>query len=334
MSKVFITGIAGFLGSHLADRLISLGYDVSGCDTLLGGYADNVPTKAMFFQTDCCDLDGMTDIMSGSDIVFHAACTAYEGLSVFSPSLITLNTVQASVSTMTAAIRNNVKRFIYCSSMARYGSHKTQDFTEDLVCNPIDPYGISKYSTEMILKNLAYIHDVELVIAVPHNIIGVRQKYNDPYRNVVSIMINLMLQSRGPIIYGDGLQVRCFSSINDDVNCLAQMIADPKLNGLIINIGPDENPITILDLYKLIATKIDAPPPTFYPDRPQEVKHATCSANLARRMLGYKTQHNLSDTLDEMIDWIKIRGVLPFEYHLPVEINSELTPKTWSKRLF
>jgi UDP-glucose 4-epimerase len=104
-----------------------------------------------------------------------------------------------------------------------------------------------------MLKNLSEVHDIELVIAIPHNIIGPRQKYDDPYRNVASIMINLMLQGRQPIIYGDGSQVRCFSAIEDDVDCLYEFAINSKAVGEIFNIGPDEGAVTIVQLAEEIA---------------------------------------------------------------------------------
>ena len=122
--KIFITGIAGFLGSHLADRFIELGHEVSGNDTLIGGYEDNVHEKATLYKVDCCDRARMLEITKGVDIVVHAAATAHEGLSVFSPDFITKNIFQASVSTISAAVENRVKRFVYCTSMARYGDQQ------------------------------------------------------------------------------------------------------------------------------------------------------------------------------------------------------------------
>jgi UDP-glucose 4-epimerase len=102
--KIFITGIAGFLGSHLADRMLELGHTVAGNDTLIGGYVDNVPKQAEFFQIDCCDIEAMTKAMQGSDVVYHCAATAHEGLSIFSPSFITRNIFQASVATISADV--------------------------------------------------------------------------------------------------------------------------------------------------------------------------------------------------------------------------------------
>lgn len=333
--KIFITGVAGFLGSHLADEFLKLGWKVAGCDNLIGGYRDNVPKEVEFYQQDCLDLEGLTRITSGVDLIYHTACTAYEGLSVFSPSLVVANTVQISVNAMTAAIRNCIPRFVHCSSMARYGTQDITPFTEDMLCKPQDPYGIAKYSAELLLKNLADVHGIELVVAVPHNIIGTRQKYDDPYRNVASIMINLMMAGRQPIIYGDGEQIRCFSSIKDDVSCLVEFATNTKAVGEIFNIGPDEGELTINELAKMIAKLLNfSLDPIYMPGRPQEVKFATCSANKIRKFFNYQTSMGTEETLKEMIDYIEQRGHRPFAYHLPVEIISEKTPKTWSQKIF
>ena len=121
MKKVFITGVAGFLGSHLAKKMYDLGWAVSGNDNFLGSDNLNLHSFVDFFETDCCDLASMSNAMKGADLLFHCAATAHEGLSVFSPTFITKNNYEASVATFTAAIKANVKRIVFCSSMARYG---------------------------------------------------------------------------------------------------------------------------------------------------------------------------------------------------------------------
>jgi len=285
--KIFITGLAGFLGSHLADRFIELGHEVIGNDTLIGGYRDNVPKKAKLHVVDCCDNEKMTYIMQGCDIVVHTAATAHEGLSIFSPSFITRNIFESSVSTISAAIQNKVKRFVYCTSMARYGNQQTP-FTEDMIPKPVDPYGIAKVAGEEVLKVLCETHGMEWNIAVPHNIIGPRQRYDDPFRNVMSIMINRNLSNKPSIIYGDGEQTRCFSYVGDCINCLEKMALDPNIVSEIINIGPDEGTITIKELAEIVAEELNFnEPPIFLPDRPREVKHASCSALKAIDLLDY-----------------------------------------------
>ena len=121
IKKVLVTGAAGFLGSHLSEKLADLGHDVVGIDNMLGGYEDNIPKKIQFHKIDCCDFEKIKSIMKGINVVYHCAATAHEGLSVFSPFEITKNNYLASVSIFSAAVNEKVKRIIFCSSMARYG---------------------------------------------------------------------------------------------------------------------------------------------------------------------------------------------------------------------
>lgn len=332
--KIFITGVAGFLGSHLADLMLSNGHEVAGNDNMIGGYADNVPQGVEFHQVDCKDLDKLTKAMEGCDIVYHTAATAYEGLSVFSPVLVTQNIFEASVSTITAAIRNKIKRFVYCSSMARYGTHDKIPYEETYECRPQDPYGIAKKAGEDVLRNLSEVHGMEYVIAVPHNIVGPRQKYDDPFRNVMSIMLNRMLQGKQPIIYGDGEQKRCFSYIDDCLYCLNALAFQDNVVGEVINIGPDEEFVSINQLAEMCANETGVNlDPEYHLDRPQEVKLATCSANKARELLGYKTSTTMRQGVKKTADYIRLRGTKRFQYHLPLEIINDKTPKTWKNKL-
>lgn len=333
--RIFITGAAGFLGSHLADRMLELGHEVVGNDNFIGGYRDNINPKIEFHEVDCMDLAKMRELTKGCDIIYHCASTAYEGLSVFSPHLVCTNTYQITMSMLSAAIQNKVKRFVYCSSMARYGYQPVYPFTEDMDPKPIDPYGIAKRAAEITIENMARVHKFEYAIAVPHNIIGARQKYDDPFRNVASIMINLMLQGRQPIIYGDGMQMRNFSFVGDCIDCLERMAFQDNVNGEIINIGPDDEFVTINQLATTLGKILNFDvKPIYVADRPMEVKHASCSADKARRLLDYKPNMTLEAGLIDMIEYIRKRGVLPFEYHLEVEIQNEFTPRTWADRLF
>lgn len=331
--KIFITGIAGFLGSHLADRMLELGHEVAGNDTLIGGYLDNVPANTTFYQIDCCDIEAMTKAMAGTDIVVHAAATAHEGLSVFSPSFITKNIFEASVSTISAAIQNKVRRFVYCSSMARYGN-QTVPYTEDQRPMPEDPYAVAKVAAEDVLKMLGETHGMEWNIAVPHNIVGPRQRYDDPFRNVMSIMINRNLQGKPSIIYGDGLQTRCFSHVTDCIDCLEKMALDTNLVSETINIGPDEGTITVKDMAVMVAEECGVNlEPIHMPDRPREVKHASCSAEKARKLLNYETKTTLEESVRQTVEYVRNRGTKEFDYSYPLEIVTEKTPKTWSQRL-
>lgn len=332
--NVLVTGVAGFLGSHIAEQMLLKGHGVVGVDNMIGGDRSNVPAEVVFFEGDCCDWNFMDRVSQKADVVYHCAATAYEGLSVFSPSVVSRNILDASVTVFSAAIANRVKRIVHCSSMARYGA-AIPPFRETMTPKPQDPYGIAKVAAEQMLENLCKVHGVEYVIAVPHNIYGPRQKYDDPFRNVASIMMNLMMQGRSPTIYGDGMQQRCFSYIDDCLWALTRMATDSGVVGHVINIGPDHGAVTINDLYREIAnvTGFNGEP-TFMPGRPQEVKYALCSSEKVQRMLGYEQLVSLPTGLKKMYDWMKSRGTKPFNYHLPIEIVTEKTPATWTKRLF
>jgi UDP-glucose 4-epimerase len=331
--KVFVSGVAGFLGSHLADAFLHTGHDVVGCDNMIGGDLNNLPEGIRFEEADCCDVAAMKRLTAGVDLVYHCAAIATEGLSVFSPALIAKHVYENTAGILTGAATNRVKRFVYCSSMARYGVGKPP-FREDQRPAPEDPYGIAKYAGELLVANMADTHGFEYVIAVPHNIIGPRQKYDDAFRNVASIMINRMLQGKQPVIYGDGNQTRCFSFVQDCVDPLVKMGTQKGLSGEIINIGPDEETVTINELARILGELLNFPlEPEYVRTRPREVRDATCSADKARRLLGYETKVTLREGLQSIIDWIRAHGTKPFSYHLPIEIESPLVPDTWKSRL-
>jgi UDP-glucose 4-epimerase len=332
---IFITGIAGFLGSNLADYYLAKGFKVSGCDNLVGGTVDNIDqTKINFYKGNCENLEFMVKAMKGADVVCHAAAYAHEGLSVFSPLLISNNNFSGSVSVFTAAIINNLKRIVYCSSMARYGDVPIPYFETQKV-NPIDPYGVAKVAAEDILKILSNVHGIEYNIAIPHNIIGPKQNYTDPFRNVASIMINLILQNKRPIIYGDGEQKRSFSDVEDCIYCLDKLLLDPNIKSEIVNIGPDEDLITINQLYEILSNKLGFnQKPIYVAKRLTELKYASCSSDKARKMLNYKTKVSLDKSIDKTIAYIKAKGPKNFEYNYNIEINNQLTPLTWTEKLF
>jgi UDP-glucose 4-epimerase len=331
--KVFITGVAGLLGSNLAKHLIAKNVEVVGVDNLVGGIKSNIPPAVQFHSTNILSTDTIKQLMWGCDVVAHCAALPYEGLSVFSPKLAVESIVTGTVSVASAAIANNVKRFINFSSMARYG-HAHPPFMETHITHPVDPYGLAKLHAEQHLKLLSQIHGLNYTTVVPHNVIGVGQRYYDPFRNVVGIMINRILSNKSIIVYGDGEQKRSFSDVSDCIDAVYKiMVSERDLCGEVYNIGPDKNEITINQLAQKIANKagkslkID-----YFPDRPTEVKNAYCSSYKINKQFNYNASVPLDTTLDRMIAWIK-PILKPFDYHLPLEIVNDETPKTWKDKI-
>lgn len=329
--KIFITGIAGFLGSHLAEALLQEGHEVHGIDNLSGGEKENVPHSAVFHLGDIRDAD-LDKLLKNIDTVVHCAALPHEGLSVFAPRVISSNILDATIALLVSSIKNRVKRFVFMSSMARYGSQEVP-FREDMPTKPEDPYAISKVAAEKMVEILCNLHGVEWTILVPHNIIGPKQKYDDPFRNVASIMMNRIANGKPPIIYGNGEQKRCFSFIQDDIKILKKAVFSEKAVGEIINIGPDEEFVTINNLASKIMELMEfRGKPLYFSERPAEVKFANCSADKARKLFDYKTEFSLEEGLKSMIEPIKQKPK-PFRYHISLEINNEKAPLTWRKRI-
>ena len=334
--RVFITGISGLLGSTMARHLIMQGNEVVGIDNMIGGVEGNVPDhpKCTYHRGDILDTKLMKTIMADCDAVFHTASLPYEGLSVFSPTITASSIVTGTISTAIAALHNNVRLMINCSSMARYGDQKPP-FTEDMYTKPVDPYGLAKVQAEEHLQMLSEIHGLNYVTVVPHNVIGVGQRYYDPFRNVVGIMINRAAQNKNLIIYGDGTQKRSFSDVRDCIIAVERIIQSDRkdLCGQVFNIGPDDNEMTIKQLAKIVLhhseiyRQID-----YYPDRPREVKDAYCSSDKIRKEFNYNATTTAKQTIIDMINWIRpIKR--EFEYHLPIELITDQTPKTWTDKL-
>jgi UDP-glucose 4-epimerase len=181
---------------------------------------------------------------------------------------------------------------------------------------------------------LCEVNGIQWTIAVPHNIYGPNQVYNDPFRNVVSIFLHRNLQGKPPIIYGDGTQKRCFSYIDDTLQVFDELCFGDKAHGETFNIGPDEDYVTINELARLCANATGYNGlPEYIKGRPKEVKYATCSSDKIRKYFNYKTQISLSQGIDKTLNYIKTRGIKKFNYSLPIEIDNENTPQTWTKKL-
>jgi UDP-glucose 4-epimerase len=331
--KAFVTGLAGFLGAHIAREGLDRGWSVAGIDSMLSA-TEGAPDGTSWLRADCRDTRKYAWLLEGCDVVYHCAAAPYEGLSVFSPAVVYENTLQSTVSLLVASINAGVKRFVYTSSMSRYG-HGQAPFTEDMPTAPVDPYAASKVAAEEAVRMLCTLHGLEFCISVPHNVFGPFQRYWDPYRNVPAIMANRVLLGKRPVIYGDGQQRRSLSYIADVVAPMILMADHPAAAGEVFNVGPGGEGVTIADLAgKIIRLAGADMEPEYYPGRPSEVHQAYCSDAKTRDVLGCEAQWDLDAGLAKLIAWISERGPRPFEYHLPLEItNTPLqTPRTWTER--
>ena len=317
--RIFITGIAGFLGSHLARWALSQNHEVLGCDNLSLGDKDNVPKEAQFYEYDVLDREKNKKLLSGVDVVFHSAAYPYDNFSLFAPFKVVENTFSATASILSSAISSQVKRFVYCSSVSRYGNNPSP-FVESMEPRPLTPYAVAKVAGENLIRSLAKVHPFEFVICVPHNIFGPHQVYNDPFRDAVALTINRMLRDKAPIVYGDGTQKRGFTPIQDLVSLFEGLLFSEEVKNQVVNIGPDEESVSINELIQILNQIMGKNlKPKYLPLRPQEVKIALCRADKARKLLKYKKNISLKSALEQLVKWIKRKG--------PAKLSCRQTPE-------
>lgn len=340
MKKILVTGSAGFMGSHLYDRLFGLGHQVYGVDDLSGGFMRNVSQKKFFTQLDLRDREKTKKYIHklGPEIIFHLAADATEGRSQFTPfSAIDRNLV-AYINLLIPAIKNGMKKMLLVSSMSVYGAQQVP-FKEAMSPRPEDIYGMSKAFMEKMTEILADIYGFSYTIVRPHNVYGPRQNLSDPYRNVLGIFINCLLHNKPFYIYGDGEQKRAFSYIDEVTDLVVKAGLNKNTHSKIINVGSDK-PYTVNQLVKIITESffgINKIPrkikPIYLPDRPREVRYAYSNHSISKKLLGFKEQTGLREGVKKMLSWARELGPQEFKYLNELELMHEKVPKTWKSRL-
>lgn len=340
--RILVTGAAGFMGSHLVDSLVTnTAHEVFGVDDLSGGYLRNVHPKSHFTKLDLRNKKNVESYIAHiqPELLYYLAADATEGRSQFTPISATERNYVAYLYTLVPAIKNGLKKVVLTSSMSVYGNQQTP-FSEEMPTKPEDIYAIAKTAMEQSTAILSKVYGFDYVIIRPHNVYGPKQNLSDPYRNVIGIFINCILQKKHFFIYGDGRQKRAFTYIDDFTPyCLASGLRS-NVNGEIINIGPRQehtiNEVSSIVLHTFFGSK-NIPKnlmPVYLDPRPQEVKEAFCTSTKAEKLLGYTTSMNLEEGVARMVKWAKSIGPQEFTYLSEgLELETSKTPKTWSQRL-
>lgn len=329
-----VTGVAGFIGAHVANILAEEGYSVVGIDNLSIGRLENVPESVTFKAVDLCDAEATAKVVEEykPTLVYHLAAWAHEGLSQFMPRKITENNYNAFLNLVTPCISNGMRRIVVCSSMSVYGDQKPP-FDESMPKKPMDVYAVAKAAMEDTTAILADVHGFQYTIIRPHNVYGPKQIIWDPYRNVAGIFINRALKGQEPIIYGDGNQTRSFSYIDDVAPYIVRAGQQDQTVGEVINVGPlEEYTINQLARRVIDVSGIEMEP-RYVEDRPREVKHAYCTNDKARRLLGYQTSVHLDEGIEKMWEWAKKLGPQEFQYLDDLELKGDKLPVTWKHKL-
>ena len=330
--KVLVTGAAGFVGSHVLDHLINAGYDAVALDDLSGGFEDNVNEKALFIKGSINDEKLVNALFEEHQFnyVFHLAAYAAEGLSHFIRRFNYNNNLIGSINLINAAVNaGTVKCFVFTSSIAVYGANQLP-MREDTMPSPEDPYGISKLAVELDLKSAREMFGMNYMIFRPHNVYGERQNIGDPYRNVVGIFMNQIMQGKDLTIFGDGMQTRAFSHIDDVAPIIAASVEKEEAYNEIFNIGADK-PYTVKELATIVCEEFDVPEALKFLEARNEVEHAYSSHEKVHSIFGSMIQNiELRDGIRRMVADARAKGPRQGDKFGHIEIEKNMPP-AWRK---
>ena len=303
--KVLVTGVAGLLGSRLTDWIIENHPEVEivGIDDLSGGYKENINSKVEFWQMNLVDhpIENCFEVHK-FDYVFHFAAYAAEGLSPFIREYNYKNNLLATTRIINNCIKYDVKRLVFTSTMAVYG-HGNPPFDESHTPQPVDPYGIAKYACEMDIKVAGEQHGLDWCIIRPHNVYGIKQNIWDKYRNVLGIWMYQHMNNEPMTIFGDGMQKRAFSFIDDCLEPLWKAAIDSRASKQIINLG--SSVFYTINEANLILREVIGSGEVLYMEQRHEVKNAHPTWAKSMELLDYRDKTHLKDGLKIMWEWAK-----------------------------
>jgi UDP-glucose 4-epimerase len=306
-----VTGAAGFIGSHLAARLLQDGHTVRAVDNLLTGRQENLDYLSSLdgdlhiHHIDITDKTALLPVLNGADVVFHHAALPSVPLSLDNPFDTHHHCATGTLRVLEAAHRAGVRRVIYAGSSSAYGETENPFETEDVLPAPLSPYGAAKLAGEHYCQAFYESFGLETVVLRYFNVFGARQDPRSQYAAVIPKFITLMLRGKQPVIYGSGEQTRDFTYIDNIVhgNLLAARV--PEAAGQTMNLATGEaiSVNALVDaLNDVLGTDIEA---VHEAARPGDILHSAASIERAENLLGFSPVVDFTDGLRQTVDWYR-----------------------------
>ena len=310
MSTYLVTGVAGFIGSHIANELLRQGHSVRGVDNFITGKRENIAefgSRLEFHEADLRDLAAMHEVCRGVDYIFHEAALASVPRSIKDPDATNGCNVTGTLNLLIAARDAGVKRVVYAASSSIYGDTPTLPKREDMLPNPISPYAVSKLAGEHYLTSFYQVYGLETVSLRYFNVFGPHQAADSAYSGVLAKFITLMLEGKQPSILGDGEQSRDFTYVDNVVQANLGACAAPAeaVAGRVFNIALGERytlNLTFTALKKIIGFTGEA---AYGPERAGDVKHSQADITLAKKQFGYAPQIGFEEGLRKTVQWYR-----------------------------
>lgn len=298
-----VTGGAGFIGSHLVDRLLADGHEVRVLDDFSTGHEKNLPDHGRLTVTrgTIADYRTVMSVMERVDWVFHEAAVASVQKTVEDPLGTQKVNYQGTLNILEAARNNRVKRVVFAASAAAYGDDPQLPKREELLPTPLSPYAVDKLASEHACQVYAKLYGLETVCLRYFNVYGPRQDPSSPYSGVISIFVDRVSRGMEPVIFGDGGQTRDFVYVADVVEANLKAVTTPEAPPHSINIAT-ESPTDLKTLLKTICRikGVDFLP-AYQPERPGDIRHSYARITAARKCLGWEPEVGLEDGLRRLI---------------------------------
>lgn len=305
MSKVLVTGGAGFIGSHIGAALAAQGDEVQILDDFSTGHQSNVDAvgNARLFRGSITDLDIVREAVAGCDYVYHQAALASVPRSVEDPISSTHVNVMGTLNVLVAARDAGVKRLVYAASSSAYGDSEVLPKVETMRESPKSPYAVAKLSSEQFVSVFAEVYGMETLCIRYFNVFGPRQDPDSPYAAVIPLFVDALLEGRAPVIHGDGEQSRDFTFVENVVHANLLALSAPRLQGETVNVALGDR-ITLNELYRQLAGFVGSEVAAEYgPERVGDVKHSQADISRAREILGYEAQVPFEEGLKRTVEW-------------------------------
>jgi len=304
--RALVTGGAGFIGSHIAERLVGEGHEVRIIDNLSSGHRENFAgfaDKVEFVEGDIRDLGLLERLTQGCDWVFHQAAVVSVPYSVEHPQETHDVNIQGTLNVLLAARKNKVKRVMFACSAATYGEDPELPKRETMAPQPCSPYGVEKITGEYYLGVFNQLYEVETVSLRYFNVFGPRQDPRSPYSGVISIFVDRTLTDKTPLVFGDGEQYRDFVYVGNvvDANMLAATV--PEAAGRCYNVGCGEK-TSLNDLLRTLGKLAGKQLRADYTDpRAGDIRESVADISRIEAELGYAPKVGVEEGLRHLLDY-------------------------------
>jgi nucleoside-diphosphate-sugar epimerase len=307
-----ITGVAGFIGSHLADALLAQGHDVRGFDNFETGKQENIPPGVDFVQGDLADAAAVADVCRGVNAILHQGALPSVPRSVKDPRPSHNANLDGTFNLLEGARAAGVRRVLYAASSSAYGNQPGFPRVETMTPQPIAPYPVQKLAGELYMQSYARVYGMETVCLRYFNIFGPRQAPDSPYSGVIARWALAMLRGEEVVLQGDGQQSRDFTYIANAVsaNLLALEAPAERIAGRVFNVACGERYLlrTLFDtLAKLTGYDCE---PVVTDRRAGDIDMSLASIEAAREAFGYTPLVGFEEGLRQTVEWQRSRSQL------------------------